>query len=93
MTEQPTGPNEQPTGQPAGPTGQPLGPTNPPPPQKRLVRSRDDRMVAGVCGGMAQYLGVDATLVRILVVVATVLGFGSLILAYVIGWILIPEED
>jgi phage shock protein C len=60
---------------------------------RRLVRSRDDRMLAGVCGGVAEYLGVDATLVRILVVVGTVLGFGSLILAYVIGWILIPEAD
>jgi phage shock protein C len=56
---------------------------------RRLVRSRDDRMLAGV----AEYLGIDATLVRILVVVGTVLGFGSLILAYVIGWILIPEAD
>jgi phage shock protein C len=60
---------------------------------RRLVRSRDDRMLAGVCGGVAEYLGIDATLVRILVVVGTVLGFGSLILAYVIGWILIPEAD
>ena len=60
---------------------------------KRLVRSREDRMLAGVCGGVAEYLGVDATLVRILVVVGTVLGFGSLIVAYVIGWVLIPEAD
>jgi phage shock protein PspC (stress-responsive transcriptional regulator) len=88
MTEQPTGrPTGQPAGQPAWrPTAGAAG-------QKRLVRSRDDRMVAGVCGGIAQYLGVDATLVRILVVVGTVLGFGSLVLAYVIGWVLIPEEE
>lgn len=63
------------------------------PVQKRLTRSRSDRMVAGVCGGLAEYLGIDVTLVRILVVVATVLGFGSLVLAYIIGWILIPEGD
>jgi phage shock protein C len=71
----------------------PSAPTPPPPPQKRLERSRSERMVAGVCAGVAEYLGIDATLVRILVVVGTVLGFGSLILAYVIGWILIPEAD
>lgn len=61
--------------------------------QKRLVRSRDDRMLGGVCGGVAAYLGIDSTLLRILVVVGTVVGFGSLVLAYVIGWILIPEAD
>lgn len=68
--------------------GQPAGA-----PAKRLVRSRTDRMLGGVCGGVAEYLGVDATLVRILVVVGTVLGLGSLVLAYIAGWILIPEED
>lgn len=63
-----------------------------PTPRKRLVRSRSDRMLAGVCGGIAAYLGIDSTLVRILVVVGTVLGFGTLILAYVVGWVLIPDE-
>jgi phage shock protein C len=72
-------------------TEQPSPPS--PAPQKRLVRSRDDRMVAGVCGGLAEYFGVDATVVRILVVVLTVLGFGSLLLAYVVGWVLIPEAE
>ncbi|MGH3357120.1 MAG: PspC domain-containing protein [Nocardioidaceae bacterium] len=62
-------------------------------PQKRLVRSRDDRMLGGVCGGVAEYLGIDSTLVRILVVVGTVLGFGSLVLAYIIGWVLIPDDN
>lgn len=62
-------------------------------PHKRLVRSRSDRMLGGVCGGLAQHFGIDVTLVRILVVVGTVIGFGSLVLAYLIGWILIPEEQ
>lgn len=57
----------------------------------RLVRRSDDRMVAGVCSGMAHYLGVDVTIVRLLVVLGTVLGFGSLIIAYVAAWILLPE--
>jgi phage shock protein PspC (stress-responsive transcriptional regulator) len=59
---------------------------------KRLVRSRDDRWISGVCGGVADYLGVDANLVRLLVVLGTVIGFGSLIIAYVAAWILMPEE-
>ena len=59
---------------------------------KRLVRSRDDRWIAGVCGGVARYAGVDANLVRLLVVLGTILGFGSLILVYVVAWMLMPEE-
>jgi phage shock protein PspC (stress-responsive transcriptional regulator) len=49
-------------------------------------------MVAGVCSGVADYLGVDVTLVRLVTVVGAILGFGSLILAYVVAWALIPEE-
>ena len=70
-------------------------PTTPPPSgnaPKRLVRSRDDRWLGGVCGGLASYFGVDANLVRLVVVLGTVLGFGSLALAYVVAWILMPEE-
>jgi phage shock protein PspC (stress-responsive transcriptional regulator) len=58
---------------------------------KRLVRSRDDRWLGGVCGGFAQFFGVDANLVRLLVALGTILGFGSLIIAYVAAWILMPE--
>ena len=59
---------------------------------KQLVRRRDDRMVAGVCSGVADYLGVDVTLVRLVTVVGAIFGFGSLILAYVVAWALLPEE-
>ena len=59
---------------------------------RRLVRRSDDRMVAGVCSGVADYLGVDVTLVRLVTVVGAILGFGSLILAYIVAWALIPEE-
>lgn len=74
-------------------------PMNPPPyepggtPRKRLVRSRDDRMISGVCGGVARYVGVDANLVRLVVVLGTVIGFGSLFVAYLVAWALMPEED
>ena len=58
---------------------------------RRLTRSRDDRWLSGVCGGVARYSGVDANLVRLLVVLGTVLGLGSLLVAYVAAWILMPE--
>lgn len=58
--------------------------------EKRLHRSLTDRKLAGVCGGLAEYLGWDPTLVRILWVVLTLLG-GSGIIAYIVLWILMPE--
>jgi phage shock protein C len=59
---------------------------------RRLVRRRDDRMLAGVCSGVAEYLGVDVTLVRLVTLIGAILGFGTLILAYVVAWALLPEE-
>ena len=64
----------------------------PAPQAKRLVRRRDDRMIGGVCSGVAAYLGVDVTLVRVLTVLGAVFGLGSLLVAYVVAWILMPEE-
>jgi phage shock protein PspC (stress-responsive transcriptional regulator) len=61
--------------------------------EKRLQRSLDDRWIGGVCGGLADYTGLDARLIRLTVAVATVLGFGSLIVAYVVAWIIMPNED
>lgn len=60
---------------------------------KKLRRSRTDKMVAGVCGGVAKLLGVDAALVRILLVAATLFGFGAGAVLYLACWILVPEED
>jgi phage shock protein PspC (stress-responsive transcriptional regulator) len=57
---------------------------------RKLRRSRTDRMVAGVCGGWASVLGVDAALLRILLVAATILGFGTGAILYLICWILMP---
>ena len=58
----------------------------------KLRRSRDDRMVAGVCGGIARMLNMDAALVRILLVAATLLGVGTGAVIYVIAWMVVPEE-
>ena len=57
---------------------------------KKLTRSRDDKWVGGVCGGIAAYTGMDANLIRILVAVFSILGFGTVIVAYVVAWILMP---
>jgi phage shock protein C len=58
---------------------------------KRLTRSKD-RMVAGVAGGIAQYLGVDPVLVRIIFVALALFGGGGIVL-YLICWLLMPEES
>jgi phage shock protein C len=58
---------------------------------RRLVRRTDDRMVAGVCSGIADYTGVDVTVVRLAAVVGAILGLGSLVVAYVVAWLLMPE--
>lgn len=60
---------------------------------KKLRRSKDDRMLAGVCGGIAKLVGIDATLVRIGLVAATLFGFGAGVVLYVACWILMPEEE
>ncbi|HET6625636.1 MAG TPA: PspC domain-containing protein [Nocardioidaceae bacterium] len=73
-------------------TNTPAGGYQAAPERKRLARSRDDRWLSGVCGGVAQYLGVDANLVRLVVVLGTIFGFGSLFLAYIVAWILMPEQ-
>jgi phage shock protein PspC (stress-responsive transcriptional regulator) len=58
---------------------------------RRLVRRTDDKMIAGVCSGIAEYTGLDVTVVRLAAVVGAVLGFGSLIVAYVVAWLLMPQ--
>jgi phage shock protein C len=58
----------------------------------RLVRSREDRWLSGVCGGVAQYAGVDANIVRLVVVLGSVLSGGTVLVAYVAAWVLMPEE-
>jgi phage shock protein C len=58
---------------------------------QRLVRSRSERVVAGVCGGIGRYLGVDPVLLRIaFIVLALANGLG--VIAYVVAWVAIPEE-
>ena len=74
--------------------GTPVPPPPPPPPSgqpRALRRSPTDKVIAGVCGGLGRYLGIDPVLLRIAFVVLAVAGGGGIPL-YVIAWIAIPEE-
>ncbi|MDZ7266007.1 MAG: PspC domain-containing protein [candidate division KSB1 bacterium] len=57
---------------------------------RRLYRSLSDRRIAGLCGGIAEYLGIDTLLVRILFLLTGILGFG--VVLYILGWIIIPDN-
>lgn len=59
---------------------------------KRLYRSRNNRMVSGVCGGLGEFFNIDATVVRLIFVLGTVFGLGSLLIAYIVLMIVVPEE-
>ena len=58
---------------------------------RRLYRSRTDRKLAGVCGGLARYFNPDATLIRVLVVLLAVVG-GSGLVIYLAMWIIVPRS-
>ncbi len=58
---------------------------------RRLYRSRTDRMVGGVAGGLGKYFSIDPTLVRLLFIIGTLAG-GPGLLAYIILLIIVPEE-
>ena len=59
----------------------------------KLVRSRQDQMIAGVCGGIARFLGWDPTLVRVLYVALSVVSAAFPgILVYIILWVVMPRE-
>lgn len=59
---------------------------------KRLMRSTTDRRIAGVCGGLAKYLNIDPTVVRIIFLVALLCGSVGF-WAYLIVWIAAPEDN
>jgi phage shock protein C len=66
-------------------------PSTPVPP-RRFIRSRDDRMIAGVCGGLAQYFGIDPTIVRV-GAVALALAGGAGVPAYLAAWLFAPAAE
>lgn len=60
--------------------------------QKKLFRSRRNRMLCGICGGVGEYFNVDPTLIRLAVVLAGVCSAGTCAVAYFIAAVIIPEE-
>lgn len=60
--------------------------------EKRFARSRRDKKIAGVCGGLAQYFDIDATLVRVVFVLLALFSGGGLLL-YVILWLVMPQSE
>ena len=61
--------------------------------KKRLFRSRKDKMIAGVCGGIAAYFKIDPTIVRIIVVLLAISSPQMFLIAYIIGAVVIPERS
>jgi len=59
--------------------------------EKRVYRSRTDRVLGGVCSGLGKYFGIDPVLLRVIWAISFFVG-GVGLLAYIIAWIIIPEE-
>ena len=59
--------------------------------KKRLYKSRTDRKIAGVCGGVAEYFDIDPTVIRLIWLIS-VLAFGTGLLAYLLAIIIVPEK-
>ena len=57
---------------------------------RKLYRSRNQRMLGGVCGGLAEYFNVDTTLIRVLFLVLAVFG-GTRLVIYVVMWLIVPD--
>ena len=66
--------------------------SSPEAPPRRLTRSSSDRLLAGVCGGLGDYTGIDPVVFRVVFAVAAILG-GAGLAAYLVAWLVIPKED
>jgi phage shock protein C len=58
----------------------------------KIQRSRNDKMIAGVCGGLAQYFGVDPTIVRLVFGLLFFISHGAMLPIYIILWVIMPQE-
>jgi phage shock protein C len=58
---------------------------------RKLYRSRTNRMIAGVCSGLGEFFGIDPTVIRLVFIAGTLLGFGSFVLIYIVLFIVVPE--
>lgn len=57
----------------------------------KLYRSRSNKMIAGICGGIGEYFSIDPTIIRLILIILVFLGLSG-VLFYIIAWIVIPEE-
>ncbi len=57
---------------------------------RRLYRSRNQRVIAGVCGGLAEYFNLDPTWIRLAFILLSLLGVGLFVIVYIIFWIIVP---
>jgi phage shock protein C len=60
--------------------------------QKKMLRPRNDRKIAGVCAALGRYFDLDITLIRVMAAVALIFTGGTVLVPYIIGWVVIPEE-
>lgn len=60
---------------------------------KRLFRSYDNKMLGGICGGLAEYFDVDPSVMRILAVISLFISGGMTILVYIVAWVIIPLNE
>lgn len=59
---------------------------------RKLYLSDKDRKIAGVCGGLAEYFGIDSTIVRILWTLAVMVSYGTGFILYLVFWLIVPRE-
>jgi phage shock protein PspC (stress-responsive transcriptional regulator) len=78
---------------PAAPVDPPVPPAPSTAARFALRRSRTDRMLAGVCGGLAEALGADAALLRVLLVALTLVTGGAAAVVYLAAWVLAPDDE
>jgi phage shock protein C len=60
---------------------------------KQLLRSRRDRVFAGVCGGIGEYFEIDSNLVRLIWILISLAGVVPGVLLYLLAWVILPEDD
>lgn len=59
---------------------------------KRLYRSATDRKICGVCGGLADYFGLDSTLIRLAFIFLAIMGFSTGVILYIVAAVVMPDE-
>lgn len=61
---------------------------------KKLYRSTTDRWIAGVCGGIGEYVGIDPNVIRVIwAIITAITGFLAGIIAYILVWVILPEQE